>query len=137
MLLHELALAQNVMNNGNASSQNVTRNAVLGLLPRLSTTTARSRSELGPYWNGVACAMVLAVRHAATRNGQVVNELANITRTHFTEVARDSGSTAFSGIIAYRELLAHRVHAIVGAARSAVTRPLAQLGAVDVMPMMS
>jgi hypothetical protein len=110
------------------------RTSLLGILHRRSNSDG---GWLGPYWDGVSCAAVLAVRHANTRNGSVVPDLARLTRTNINAYHRDTGSVPFSGIGSYRQLVWRGAHAVVGAARSAVSTPLAQLGAVDEMPMMS
>ena len=45
--------------------------------------------------------------------------------------------SAASALVSYRQMTQAGAHAMVGAARSAVSMPLAQLGALDVMPQCS
>ena len=114
-------------------SASVGMNITLGLLMRQTSDGVR----LGDYWDGMSCAAVLAVRHVNARNGSVVPALGGLSGTHFRAVVRDTGSVPLSGIISYREAVEQGAHAIVGAARSAVTMPIATLSAIDKLPMMS
>jgi hypothetical protein len=146
-----------------AAATTVERTAMIGILHRLTA----SGQDLGSYWHGVSCAATLALRHANSRNGSVVAELANLTRTNFIMdgVDEDSQSTPLAGITAYRRLAARGAHAIVGPcvsgfqrrltslvrmltpkradrapvrrARSAVSTPTAQLGSIDRLPQIS
>ena len=88
-------------------------------------------SETDGFSVPVLSAAETALRHVRERNGAVVRELAFINRTRFVSHAFDTESDGFGGLIAYRQAHERGVHGIVGAARSAVSEPVAQTAAVD------
>lgn len=107
---------------------------VIGLLHRWTSAGA----ELGDSWKHVRCAAELAVRHAQQRNGSVVPALANIPDVHrFTSFNYDTGSVPKTGLKARRQALKNNAQILIGAARSAVSLPLALVGAVDETPQIS
>jgi|EP00966_Prymnesium_polylepis_P108910 hypothetical protein len=90
-------------------------------------------------WKQVTCAALLAVKHVRTRDDSVVQGLAALT-SNLTVVAGsvyDTGYKPSPAIRSYRIVLKDGGYAIVAAARSAVSTPLAQLGAIDRMPQAS
>lgn len=109
------------------------RNATIGILHRLTATNGpfvhdqplSDRSLLGAFWDGVSCGAILAIHHANARNGSVVPKMADIKRTFYASVSADTASEALNGITGYRRVLAAGANAVVGAARSAVSQPLA------------
>ena len=114
-----------------------TRNStIVALLMRLSASgTALSRD-----WQGIACSALGAIRHINEGNGSVVPELALGAHENLgwlSPLLYDTDSTAKGGIIAYRHARAMGASAFVGAARSAVVEPLAEIGNVDGLPMIS
>ena len=109
-------------------------NVTIGLLMRLTSQFG----PLGDFWDGVGCAAVLALRHANERNGAIVPQFAGLTRTVYDVRTADSSSQPIPGIRAYRELTTHfGASAIVGAARSAVSSPIAHIGGCDHVPQLS
>ena len=93
----------------------------------------------GHSWKQVTCAAQLAVKHVNERQQLVVSNLRNLTAnlTSITYSMYDTGYSASPAIVSYRRVRADGGVALVGAARSAVSTPLAQLGEVDKMPQCS
>eukprot|EP00966_Prymnesium_polylepis_P242851 5616302-Prymnesium_polylepis.1 len=81
-------------------------------------------------WHGIACAGLMAVRHANERNGSVVPAFAAL-RKNFSAISTDSGSNSLSSVAAYRECKAAGARAIVGPAISATNVYVATLGGLD------
>jgi hypothetical protein len=57
--------------------------------------------------------------------------------THMAMARLLCADSASPGLFSYRQMVQAGAHAMIGAARSAVSMPLAQLGALDVMPQCS
>ena len=112
-------------------------NATLALLLRLTN----SNSNLDDFWAGVGCLAILGVNDFNARNNSVVPELAggNLSSSslQMSKVIFDTTSVGKGGIEAYRNALAASAHGVVGAARSAVSTLVANLGAVDKVPQIS
>ena len=110
-------------------------NATIALLMRLTDP----RGSLGDYWMGVGCAAILAVRHFNDHDGSVVPQFASSPNRslRLNEIVFDTASTEAGGIRAYRTALEKGMHGFVGAARSAVSQPVAQLGSIDRIPQLS
>ena len=90
-------------------------------------------------WKQVSCAAMLAVKHVTQGNETIVPGLKALTSnlTNFTGGLYDTGYRPSPAIVSYRQMKADGAMAIVGAARSAVSKPLAQLAAIDKMPQCS
>ena len=93
----------------------------------------------GITWKQVVCAARLAVTHVSERDETVVPGLEALTAnlTNLTSSMYDTGYSASPAIVSYRQLRADGGMAMVAAARSAVSKPLAQLGEIDRMPQCS
>ena len=85
------------------------------------------------------CAARLAVSHVNAGNASVVPGLnASVANLHSVIGSiYDSGYTESKALASYNELLADGGEAIVGAARSAVSMPLASLAKIDEVPQCS
>ena len=107
----------------------------IAILHRLEGVNGLS---LGASWNQVACAAVLAVRHAQARDGTVVSQLASIPAgLNFTSFSADSASKQPNAIRGWRAAKEAGAKLVVGPARSAVAATVAELGAVDRIPSIS
>ena len=72
------------------------------------------------------------------RTSSIVSNLGSLTKgVTVTPLLYDSKFQEAASITAYRDARANDAHAIVGAARSAVSTTLALLGSVDDMPQVS
>eukprot|EP00966_Prymnesium_polylepis_P001341 30742-Prymnesium_polylepis.1 len=94
---------------------------------------------VGTTWKQVVCAAQLAVKHVNDHDEAVVPGLTNLTANliNLTSSTYDTGYSASPAIVSYRQLKADGGMAMVAAARSAVSKPLAQLGEIDMMPQCS
>ena len=106
----------------------------IALLTRLTD----ERVELGDDASDMACAALLAVRHANERNGRIVPQLEKVRRD-FRLSARlaDIQTTAKSAVDAYRDAKSAAVDGIVDGGASSTNIFLAQLGSLDRMPQVS
>ena len=86
----------------------------------------------------ITCAAKLAVRHVNEGIDTVVPGLrAQMNLTNLEVTLYNTGLSESPAIVSYRKLLADGRRALVGAARSAVSTPLAQLGKIDRIPQCS
>ncbi|KAL1498923.1 hypothetical protein AB1Y20_013444 [Prymnesium parvum] len=85
-----------------------------------------------PFWQRVTCAGLMAIRDANARDGSIVAEFANLTKT-YTALSTDSQSIEIGAIQGYKTCLAAGVKGIVGPARSATNLQVAYLGRFDKM----
>ena len=87
----------------------------------------------------LTCAAKLAVRHVNERNNTIIPGLSNLAGnlTRLDTTLYDTGFSESPAINAYRQLVAAGEQAVVGAARSAVSAPVATLGKIDKMPQCS
>eukprot|EP00966_Prymnesium_polylepis_P135042 3121474-Prymnesium_polylepis.1 len=102
------------------------RNTTLGFIHRLTT----GGNSLGTFWQGVACAGLLAVKHANTRDASIVESFSDLTNT-YAAMSTDSGTSARGTISAYRACQAAGANSIVGPALSFENEILGQLGGLD------
>ena len=111
--------------------------AHIGLI--LPQTTSVGEPFPGVTWKQVVCASRLAVHHVNTKNETVVPNLASMAANLSILTANfyDTGYSARPAVVAYRQLKADGATAMVAAARSAVSMPLALLGGIDQMPQCS
>jgi ABC-type branched-subunit amino acid transport system substrate-binding protein/uncharacterized membrane protein YgcG len=87
-------------------------------------------------WQGIACAGMLAVKHANARDGSVVPELAANSRGfHISAVMRDHGSSAVGAIHAFQQVGA--VDGILLTSYSSVSHTVARLGSIERTPQIS
>eukprot|EP00966_Prymnesium_polylepis_P196168 4546839-Prymnesium_polylepis.1 len=119
------------------------------LLVASATKTARiglilpytNNGELltGDLWKQTHCAAIIAVSHVNSKFEGVVPGMANLTSelTTLNHNTYDTGYAASPAIVSYRQMRADGGVAMVAAARSAVSMPLAQLGEIDQMPQCS
>ena len=98
--------------------------------------TKPGTSSAGFDWKQVTCGALLAVKHVNDGDESVIPSLAAITAnlTNLTGTLYDTGFSASTAIVSYRQMKAAGGTAMVAAARSAVSRPLALLGEVDKIP---
>ena len=119
--------------------QTIVTDPKVALLLRL--TDSRSNSNLGDFWISVGCLAILGVNDFNARNNSVVPELAggNLSSSslQMSKVIFDTTSVGKGGIKAYRNALAASAHGVVGAARSAASTPVANLGSIDKIPQIS
>ena len=98
-------------------------------------------------WKAQAAMALLAVEHFNERNSSIVDELASAYLNKsscpliLNETFFDTGYTAQNGVRqytrSYRDAADVTFEAIVGAARSAVSGPIATLAGIDEIPMIS
>ena len=110
------------------------RPEAVALLMRLTS----GDTPLSDLWGGVACSAMLAIEHANRGNGSIVPELAGArTEPALEPLLYNTRSEPATGVRVYREARAAGAVAVVGPARSAVSQPLAYLGAEDSVPLVS
>eukprot|EP00966_Prymnesium_polylepis_P189686 4395070-Prymnesium_polylepis.1 len=93
----------------------------------------------GDLWKQTHCAAIIAVSHVNSKFEGIVPGLAALTSNLETlnSSTYDTGYSASPAIVSYRQMRADGAVAMVAAARSAVSMPLAQLGEIDHMPQCS
>lgn len=93
----------------------------------------------GITWKQVTCAALLAVQHVNNNDNTIVPTLSTITSNLGTLTGNlyDTGYSASPAIVSYRQMRADGGQALVGAARSAVSTPLAQLAEIDQVPQVA
>ena len=93
----------------------------------------------GVVWKQVTCAARLAVTHVNARYGGIVEGLGAMVGnlTHLTGLIYDTGYSATPATVSYRQMRADGGTAMVAAARSAVSGPLATQGKIDQIPQCS
>ena len=108
---------------------------VLGLTLRLSDRGER----LDSMWQKTACAAILAAKHANERDGSVVPEFADIPATApaLRLVVRDTDSTSYGAVAAFRAVREEGAWAIVGPARSHTSQYVSALARLDQLPIVS
>ena len=91
------------------------------------------------FWKQMHCAAIIAVSHVNSKFEGIVPGLAALTSNLETlnGSTYDTGYSASPAIVSYRQMRADGAVAMVAAARSAVSMPLAQLGEIDHMPQCS
>jgi len=110
------------------------RPEAFALLMRLTS----GDTPLSDLWGGVACSALLAIEHANRGNGSIVPELARArTAPALEALLYNTRSEPATGVRKYREARGAGAVAVVGPARSAVSQPLAYLGAEDSVPLVS
>ena len=117
-----------------AASTSLKRGSIGLIIPQTNDGAALE----GIKWKQVACASLIAVQHVREGKGSIVPGLAELTANiNLTATMYDSGYRVSPGIRAYRKSAEDGGLALVGAARSAVSLPLAQLAAIDHIPQCS
>jgi hypothetical protein len=93
----------------------------------------------GLVWKQLTCAARLAVTHVNARFGGIVEGLGAMVGnlTHLTGIIYDTGYSATPATISYRQMIVDGGTAMVAAARSAVSGPLATQGKIDQIPQCS
>jgi len=93
----------------------------------------------GVTWKQMICAGRLAVHHVNSRFEGIVPGLGSLVSnlTHLTGKIYDTGYAATTATISYRKMRAEGSTAMVAAARSAVSVPLATQGKIDQIPQCS
>jgi hypothetical protein len=93
----------------------------------------------GVLWKQVTCAARLAVTHVNARYAGIVEGLDAMVGnlTHLTGIIYDTGYSATPATVSYRQMIADGGTAMVAAARSAVSGPLATQGKIDQIPQCS
>jgi hypothetical protein len=109
----------------------------LGMI--MPITNSPTGEYLSQDFLSLTCAAKLAVKHVNEGTSTIVPGLsdlvANLTRLNAT--LYDTGFSESPAIMSYRKLLIAGERALVGAARSAVSQPLAMLGNIDKLPQCS
>eukprot|EP00966_Prymnesium_polylepis_P120903 2793771-Prymnesium_polylepis.1 len=116
---------------GNAGAEKTCK---LGMI--MPITNDPTGAYLSQDFLSLTCAAKLAVKHVNEGTNTIVPGLSDLVAnlTHLNVTLYDTGFSESPAIMAYRQLLATGEHALVGAARSAVSQPLAMLGKIDKLP---
>lgn len=99
--------------------------------------TAPDGTRLGPSWDGVSCALNLAVNHANERNGSVVPALNRIRRWRINSSSFDTASHPHGSALSYQRAMELGCNMIVGPSRSIVVMSIGTMAAVDGIPVTS
>jgi hypothetical protein len=93
----------------------------------------------GTQWKQVTCAARLAVTHVNAGFEGIVPGLQGLVGnlTLLTDSMYDTGYSAPTALLSYRQMQADGGQAIIGAARSAVSGPLALQAKIDEIPLCS
>ena len=107
----------------------------------MNFTLATILPHTTPAHRQTFCASLLAVQHLNSQTNTIVPNLGSLfppSAGHtVASLPYDSGSNKADSIKSYRLARAAGAHAIVGAARSACSIPIAMLGGIDAMPQVS
>ena len=93
----------------------------------------------GNAWQQVVCATLIALAHVNGRNDSVVPEMQTMTAnlTLLNGSLYDSGYSVTPAIISYFQMRKDGAVALVGPARSAVSKQLAQFAKIDHIPQVT
>jgi len=116
----------------------IPKSVTIGMI--MPYTNADKQQPLpGSTWRQVICAGKLAVSHVNSRHEEIVPGLGAIVGnlSWLSDRVYDSGYTPTEAMLQYRQFSADGAVAMVGAARSAVSTPLATQGKIDQIPQCS
>ena len=104
-----------------------------------SGTIPKETAEKGLTFKQLTCGARLAVNHVNARDEGVVPGLGRMVSnlTHLAGLIYDTGYSATPATISYRQMKEDGATAMVGAARSAVSTPLATQAKIDKIPQCS
>ena len=115
----------------------VPKTAQIGMI--MPITNNPTGEFLSQDFLSLTCAAKLAVKHVNERSNVIVRGLSDlvVNLTRLDASLYDTGFSESPAIDSYRQLITSGERALVGAARSAVSQPLATLGKIDKLPQCS